>query len=262
MARGISKSQNSVPRWPKCLQNCTENEKNIPPWSTPSTTLLTPLLYLNLPPSRRSPWVAKQANRRLPAGGASNSANSNTGLAHRLRQEAAVLCQLSHPNIIGFRGLLMREADVGDGSSSSGMGVASALLMQFGGRSLLDVIEERRDACPSAPEPPPFAPAFIASAVKQAASALAYLHTERRLMHGDVKSANMLLLAGEGRLRLCDFGSALPLDERFEATAGAAAAFDDRPQRQGGAGVAVATTPLVEFRGTELWAAPEVDVFS
>ena len=38
-----------------------------------------------------------------------------------------------------------------------------------------------------------FAPAEVASIGRAVASALEYLHTEHRLMHGDVKSANILL---------------------------------------------------------------------
>ncbi|PAA67838.1 hypothetical protein BOX15_Mlig016631g1 [Macrostomum lignano] len=168
----------------------------------------------------RSPWAAKRANPRL-----AKAPSSDTALAHRLVSEADVLARLKHPGIIGYRGLLIDNS----------LGVATSLLMQFGGRSLMEAIEERQEEGHGFDQPPtqPFDSEFIVSMATQAAEALRYLHYEQKLMHGDLKSAN-LLLTDDGRLRMCDFGSALPLS-----------------------GDALEAPPGAEFRGTELWAAPE-----
>ena len=66
------------------------------------------------------------------------------------------------------------------------------------------------------------------------ASALHYLHTEHRLLHGDLKSGNVLVFGAFRRTKLCDFGVTLPLDEKLAVSCG-------------------------EFYvGTEPWSAPEV----
>uniref|UniRef100_A0A1I8G1Z0 Protein kinase domain-containing protein n=1 Tax=Macrostomum lignano TaxID=282301 RepID=A0A1I8G1Z0_9PLAT len=160
------------------------------------------------------------ANPRL-----AKAPSSDAALAHRLVFEADVLARLKHPGIIGYRGLLIDNS----------LGVATSLLMQFGGRSLMEAIEERQEEGRGFDQPPtqPFDSEFIVSMATQAAEALRYLHYEQKLMHGDLKSAN-LLLTDDGRLRMCDFGSALPLS-----------------------GDALEAPPGAEFRGTELWAAPE-----
>lgn len=44
-----------------------------------------------------------------------------------------------------------------------------------------------------------------------AARALDYLHVEKLLLHGDLKSANVLVFGDFQSVKLCDFGVALPL---------------------------------------------------
>jgi hypothetical protein len=53
----------------------------------------------------------------------------------------------------------------------------------------------------------PLAPAAAVDIVAQVAGALAYLHRQG-FVHGDVKPANLLVSAGEGLVRLADFGTA------------------------------------------------------
>ena len=65
------------------------------------------------------------------------------------------------------------------------------------------------------------------------ASALHYLHTEQHLLHGDLKSANVLVFGSFRRAKLCDFGVSLPLDGKLALTCGET------------------------YVGTEPWSAPE-----
>ena len=61
-----------------------------------------------------------------------------------------------------------------------------------------------------------------------------YLHTQRSLMHGDIKSANLLILGPFTNLKICDFGVTVAVD---------------------GAGQAL---PDALYIGTDAWSPPEV----
>ena len=134
----------------------------------------------------RSPWAVKKVNKR----------HALSQFGDRLEDEAKVLKSLSHPNIIGFRGFNKRE----DGTH--------ALVMEDGHKSLLDVIDERCEE-----EEGPFPVPVIESVIEKLASALDYLHTEKHILHGDIKSGNVLVVGDFENVKLCDFGVTLPLND-------------------------------------------------
>ena len=136
--------------------------------------------------SCRSPWAVKKVNKR----------HALSQFGDRLEDEAKVLKSLSHPNIIGFRGFNKRE----DGTH--------ALVMEDGHKSLLDVIDERCEE-----EAGPFPVPVIESVIEKLASALDYLHTEKDILHGDIKSGNVLVVGDFENVKLCDFGVTLPLND-------------------------------------------------
>ena len=52
------------------------------------------------------------------------------------------------------------------------------------------------------------------------ASALHYLHTEKNILHGDIKSGNVLVVGDCETAKLCDFGVTVPLDSEGKSIAG------------------------------------------
>lgn len=68
--------------------------------------------------------------------------------------------------------------------------------------------------------------------------ALNYLHNEALLLHGDMKSYNILIKGDFAVCKLCDFGVSIPIKEDGLLD------FDKKPS--------------AEFVGTDLWNAPEV----
>ena len=133
----------------------------------------------------RSPWAVKKVNKR----------HALSQFGDRLEDEARVLKTLSHPNIIGFRGFNKKA----DGTH--------ALVMEDGHKALLDIIDERSEE-----DVGPFDPETIEDVIEKVALALDYLHTEKHLMHGDLKSGNVLIVGDFENVKLCDFGVTLPLN--------------------------------------------------
>jgi len=156
----------------------------------------------------RSPWAVKKVNKR----------HALSELGNRLEDEAKILKSLSHPNIIGFRGFNKKE----DGTH--------ALVMEDGHKALMDMIEERSDE----PEEP-FAAATIETVIGKIASALDYLHSEKQIMHGDLKSGNVLIVGDFENVKLCDFGVTLPLNSEGKVS-----------------------DPNKKYVGTEAWSPMEV----
>ena len=80
--------------------------------------------------------------------------------------------------------------------------------------SLFDTIEKIRDEAEETHGAiKPFEAKKILMTIKEMAKALDYLHTEKRILHGDLKGANVLVVGDFDAIKLCDFGVTLPLDE-------------------------------------------------
>jgi len=45
---------------------------------------------------------------------------------------------------------------------------------------------------------------------------LQYLHNEKRLLHGDMKSCNVVIKGDFESIKICDVGVSLPLDENMQ----------------------------------------------
>lgn len=159
----------------------------------------------------RSPWALKMINKRV---------KTNKVYSERLKTEAEILKQLSHPNIVGFRAFSK--------SNTLFLGMEKCDI------SLGDMIEKRVDT----DKLDPFDPKHCLKVAKDIGSALDYLHTKVKLLHGDMKSYNILVNGEFETCKLCDFGVCLPLDEN--------GVLDK--EKAGGA----------LYFGTEAWSGPEV----
>ncbi len=151
-----------------------------------------------------------------------SKAYANRTIESRLEKEAQILKTLDHPNIIGYRGF-KRDAE---GNKILALETGKTC------RSMYDILEEYRDDCEE--ELAPYPAEKIAFVVKEVAKALDYLHTEKYILHGDLKSANVLIVGDFDAVKICDFGVTLPLDKDGKAD------------------------PKVQYIGTEPWSAREV----
>ena len=133
------------------------------------------------------------------------------------RSEMAALTKLSHPNIVRYFGFVRTPP-------------MHCLVLEYC---------EGGDLCERMRKPTP--PGFLFDVGIGVASALAYLH-ERRLMHRDVKSGNVLLLSDGITPKLTDFGVATMLPD-LTVTAHAHGS---------------ASRHLTAETGTYRWMAPEV----
>ncbi|KFV57130.1 Lymphokine-activated killer T-cell-originated protein kinase, partial [Gavia stellata] len=99
----------------------------------------------------------------------------------------------------GYRAFI--EAD--DGSM--------CLAMEYGGeKALSDLIEER-----IAKRLGPFPAATIFKVALSMARGLKYLHNDKKLLHGDIKSANVVVKGDFESIKICDVALSLPLDENM-----------------------------------------------
>ncbi|XP_015270649.1 PREDICTED: lymphokine-activated killer T-cell-originated protein kinase [Gekko japonicus] len=139
-----------------------------------------------------SPWAVKKINPKCDSG------QRNT-YQKRLNEEAKILKDLLHPNIVGYRAF----TEAKDGSM--------CLAMEYGGeKSLNDLIEERR-----AQHQGPFPAATILKVALHMARGLKYLHNDKKLLHGDIKSSNIVIKSDFQSIKICDVGVSLPLDENM-----------------------------------------------
>jgi len=199
-----------VPTTPSCSS---------PSVHLPATPFLTKLgygtgvsvfLYERSPAGNkfRSPWAVKKVNKR----------HALSQFGQRLEEEARILKTLSHPNIIGYRAFNKKD----DGTH--------ALVMEDGHKSLFDIIEERNDA-----DQGPFTASTIESVIMWGARALLYLHKEKLIMHGDIKSGNILVVGEFENVKICDFGVTLPINSEGRMS-----------------------NPNTRYTGTEAWSPMEV----
>uniref|UniRef100_A0A1B6K9T6 Protein kinase domain-containing protein n=1 Tax=Graphocephala atropunctata TaxID=36148 RepID=A0A1B6K9T6_9HEMI len=151
----------------------------------------------------RSPWALKQVNRQH---------KTSTHFQERLESEAKILQKLKHPNIVGFRGFSRTE----DGRQ--------VLAMEECSESLGNMIEELAEGGKNR-----FKPDKILTVIVGVAKALQYLHEEQELLHGDIKSFNVLIKGDFEEIKLCDFGVSIPLQ----------------------------TASVEDYVGTGAWSAPE-----
>uniref|UniRef100_A0A3B3ZI63 Protein kinase domain-containing protein n=1 Tax=Periophthalmus magnuspinnatus TaxID=409849 RepID=A0A3B3ZI63_9GOBI len=159
-----------------------------------------------------SPWAVKKVNSKC-------AAKQVALYQERLNEEAKILKGLNHPNIVGFRAV----ATAKDGSK--------CLAMEYGGeQSLNDLIEKRREEGLKA-----FPAANIEKVALHVARGLEYLHTDKKLLHGDMKSCNVVIKGDFETVKICDVGVSLFLDENKKVS-----------------------DPKAEYIGTEPWNAKEV----
>ena len=132
-----------------------------------------------------SPWAIKKSNTR-----------AGDSIRERLAIEASLLKQIgSHPYIVGFRAFTGTK----DGEL--------CLAMEDCERSLMDIIEEKAF----------LEETFTADQILKVAwcvsNALDFLHNKHKLIHGDIKSANLLVRGDFDDVKLCDFGVSLRLKD-------------------------------------------------
>ncbi|XP_028997403.1 lymphokine-activated killer T-cell-originated protein kinase homolog [Betta splendens] len=154
-----------------------------------------------------SPWAVKKINSRC-------ATKQVSVYQKRLNDEAKILKAINHPNIVGFRAFTTAK----DGSK--------CLAMEYGGeQSLNDMIEKRREDGLKA-----FPAANIEKVALHVARGLQYLHNEKLLLHGDMKSCNVVIKGDFETVKICDVGVSLQLDENMRVS-----------------------DPNVEYIGTEPW---------
>ncbi|XP_015227253.1 PREDICTED: lymphokine-activated killer T-cell-originated protein kinase [Cyprinodon variegatus] len=154
-----------------------------------------------------SPWAVKKINSKC-------ASQQSAVYQLRLNEEAEILKGIDHPNIVGFRAF----ATAKDGSK--------CLAMEYGGeQSLNDLIEKRRENGLKA-----FPAANIEKVALHVARGLKYLHNEKKLLHGDMKSCNVVIKGDFETVKICDVGVSLHLDENMKVS-----------------------DPKAEYIGTEPW---------
>lgn len=132
----------------------------------------------------RSPWAVKKVNKK-----------ARSGISERLALEASILKQLQHPNIVGFRAI------------SGTVNGELCLAMEDCQKGLEDIIEEKAFLEED------FTNEEVLKVSWAIANALNYLHNEKKILHGDIKSGNVLIRGNFEAVKLCDFGVAIRLKD-------------------------------------------------
>ncbi|XP_016985309.1 lymphokine-activated killer T-cell-originated protein kinase [Drosophila rhopaloa] len=162
----------------------------------------------------RSPWAVKRITQNMRA-------KKDTLFNERIVHEAEILRKLQHPNIVGFRGVVTSDEGV------------NTLAIEMCTTSLGSILEERHDE-----DLGPLPAKNTFKMIIDVALALDFLHNEARMLHGDLKSFNVLVKGEFEICKLCDFGVSLPLDEQGE--------------------INFLKNPGLRYVGTSLWCAPEI----
>lgn len=132
-----------------------------------------------------SPWAIKKTHPK-----------TSDNMKERLAIEASVLKQIGkHPNIVEFRAFT--------GTASGDL----CLAMEDCDRSLMDLIEEKAFLEET------FTSNEIIKVAWSIARALNFIHNDHKLLHGDIKSANVLVRGNFDKVKLCDFGVSLRLKD-------------------------------------------------
>ncbi|XP_066593959.1 lymphokine-activated killer T-cell-originated protein kinase [Prorops nasuta] len=160
----------------------------------------------------RSPWAIKKRNRKAP--------KTDKTYSERIRIEADILKKLNHPNVVGFRAFMDAPND------------DPCLAMEKLDASLGNIIEEKFENAED-----PFAAYYILKVGYEVAKGLEYLHNTAHILHGDIKSYNILVSKDFSTVKLCDFGVSLPLNDKL--------VLDD-------------SNGEFCYIGTECWNAPEI----
>ncbi|XP_059837390.1 lymphokine-activated killer T-cell-originated protein kinase homolog [Hypanus sabinus] len=142
-----------------------------------------------------SPWAVKKINTQC-------NVKQQSIYLKRLQDEAKRLKHLEHPNIVGYRAF----TEANDGTP--------CLAMEYGGeKSLNDLIEERSESGKG-----PFPASTIFKVALHVAYGLKYLHNEKKLLHGDIKSSNIVIKGDFETIKICDVGVSLDLDENMQVS--------------------------------------------
>nr|XP_005994862.1 PREDICTED: lymphokine-activated killer T-cell-originated protein kinase [Latimeria chalumnae] len=143
----------------------------------------------------RSPWAVKKVCQ------ISNKSQKDI-YEKRLTNEAKLLKHLNHPNIVGYRAFTKSS----DGSL--------CLAMEYGGeKSLNNLMEERSEK-----KGGPFLASIILKVAVNVIQGLKYLHNEKKLLHGDIKSCNVVIKGDFESIKICDVGVSLKLDENMKVS--------------------------------------------
>ncbi|XP_041604415.1 LOW QUALITY PROTEIN: lymphokine-activated killer T-cell-originated protein kinase-like [Vulpes lagopus] len=141
------------------------------------------------------PWAVKKINPKC-------NDHYQSMYQKRLIDEAKILKNLHHPNIVGYRAFT--EASNG----------SLCLAMEYGGeKSLNELIEERNKDSQD-----PFPAAIILKVALNMARGLKYVHQEKKLLHGDIKSSNVVIKGDFETIKICQVVVSLPLDENMTVT--------------------------------------------
>ncbi|XP_018336410.1 lymphokine-activated killer T-cell-originated protein kinase [Agrilus planipennis] len=164
--------------------------------------------------NKASPWAIKKV--------ASSIASKKTEYQQRLKYEAEILRKLDHPNIVGYRGLVKSF----DGTD--------CLAMEECSKCLGAMIDERFETINI-----PFPAENILKVAFDISKALLYLHETVLILHGDIKSYNILIKGDFATCKLCDFGVSMPIDSSGNLDY-------------------TKTDPEAEYIGTTSWCPPEI----